>query len=146
LEISPRIHDRNHEGIVARASAYAAAVDDFAAVGHAVAASTGGVVAPAHAARIGNVADCNDNRRVRHRSTVRVEPQGVLGTRSECGGAECASAAAESCPSSQRVWEHITSRAFKTGKHKPTCRHRAQVLGEKRPGVTRSFKYAEACG
>jgi hypothetical protein len=104
LVIISRIHHRNHEGIIARASTHAAAVDDFAAVGHAVAASAGGVVAPAHAARIRNVADCNDNRRVWQRSAIRVEPQGDLGARSERGRAECAAAAAESCPSFQCVF------------------------------------------
>ena len=44
-----------------RASTHAAAVDDFAAVGHAVAAGAGGVVAPAHAARVNDLPTFRDS-------------------------------------------------------------------------------------
>ena len=44
-----------------RAAAHAAAVDDFAAVRHAVAAGAGGVVAPAHAARVNDLPTFRDS-------------------------------------------------------------------------------------
>ena len=52
LVISHRIDNRYGEGAITCPTAHAAAVDDFAAVWHAVAAGAGGIVAPAHTARV----------------------------------------------------------------------------------------------
>ncbi len=84
LQIAPlivalRIHKRNREGIIARSAAHAAAVDFLSAVGHAVAASAGGVAAPAHAARICSAADGDDGGWITQGLAVAVELQTVLG-------------------------------------------------------------------
>ena len=68
----------------AAAATNATIVDFLAAVGHAVAAGAGGVVAPAHAARI---ALCQTERSLRHQGSTETKKQksGARGNKQEVG-------------------------------------------------------------
>ncbi len=96
LEVRLGIHKYNGKRVVARAAAHATAVNFLAAVGYAVAAGAGGVVASAHTARVCPAADGDDDRGVAKRLDVSVELETILGAIDERCGVERAATSAQS--------------------------------------------------